>query len=134
VQVIANGPLDAHGNLAIAQNQIDSDGIKHRASLCRCGASHNKPFCDGSHKQQQFNDAGQVKGNPQTLDHPLAGELSIKPAPDGPLLVKGKFCIKDSAGNTQWQGERIALCRCGASHNKPFCDGSHGVMGFRAET
>ena len=133
VQVIANGPLDAQGDLCIAQNKIDSNGIKHRASLCRCGASQNKPFCDGSHKQQSFTDAGQVKGNSQTLDPPLADELSIKPAPDGPLLVKGKFCIKNSAGNVQWQGEQVALCRCGASHNKPFCDGSHGVVGFKAE-
>jgi CDGSH-type Zn-finger protein len=33
----------------------------------------------------------------------------------------------------QWQGEQVALCRCGASHNKPFCDGSHGVVGFKAD-
>jgi CDGSH-type Zn-finger protein/uncharacterized Fe-S cluster protein YjdI len=132
LQVTANGSLDAHGNLVIAQNKIDTDGIKHRASLCRCGASNNKPFCDGSHKQQPFTDAGKVKSNQTTLAS-LDGDLNIKPATDGPLLVKGKFCIKDAAGNVEWQGEQVALCRCGASHNKPFCDGSHGVIGFKAD-
>lgn len=132
VQVMANGPLDAHGDLCIAQQTIDSDGIKHRASLCRCGASQNKPFCDGSHKQHAFTDAGQVQSNHHVFDN-LNGNLSINPAPDGPLIIQGKFCIKDSAGTVQWQGEQVALCRCGASHNKPFCDGSHGVVGFKAD-
>lgn len=132
VQVMANGPLNVHGNLCIAQTNIDSDGIKYRASLCRCGASQNKPFCDGTHKQQSFTDAGQVQSNQHILDK-VDGNLNIKPVPDGPLIIQGKFCIKDHAGNVQWQGEQVALCRCGASKTKPFCDGSHGVVGFKAE-
>ncbi len=47
---------------------------------------------------------------------------------NGPLLVKGQdICVKDGEGNQfSTEGETVALCRCGASANKPFCDGSHG--------
>lgn len=50
----------------------------------------------------------------------------------GPLLVKGEIVIKDADGNT-WATEgkdAVALCRCGASANKPFCDGGHKSCGF----
>lgn len=50
----------------------------------------------------------------------------------GPFLVKGDVVIKDADGNT-WDTEgkdAVALCRCGASANKPFCDGEHRNCGF----
>lgn len=52
--------------------------------------------------------------------------------PNGPLLVKGNFALKDAKGQEFGLGGRdlIGLCRCGASENKPFCDGSHGQAGF----
>jgi CDGSH-type Zn-finger protein len=45
---------------------------------------------------------------------------------NGPLLVKGKLNIVDGDGKAlTYEGEQTALCRCGLSTKKPFCDGSH---------
>ena len=61
------------------------------------------------------------------------GPLQVKAAKDGPLLVSGNFAIVASSGSTRWHGKRAALCRCGESENKPFCDGSHKAAGFTAD-
>jgi CDGSH-type Zn-finger protein len=57
----------------------------------------------------------------------------IVPYRDGPLLVRGPFRLEDQDGNAIDPGrETIALCRCGRSRSKPFCDGTHRVVRFRA--
>ena len=57
----------------------------------------------------------------------------ITPHRDGPLLVRGDFEIVDQDGNAIDPGrEVVALCRCGKSRTRPFCDGSHQVVRFRA--
>lgn len=59
----------------------------------------------------------------------------ITPYKDGPLLVRGPFEIVDQDGNTiESRRKTIALCRCGKSKIKPFCDGTHKVTRFRAES
>jgi uncharacterized Fe-S cluster protein YjdI/CDGSH-type Zn-finger protein len=58
-------------------------------------------------------------------------EIAIEPRPDGPLFVRGRVQIVDEEGQLIRQDTRVALCRCGASANKPFCDGSHLKVGFR---
>lgn len=59
---------------------------------------------------------------------------SIQPSDNGPLLVRGPVKLIDPDGNElEVKGKNIALCRCGASDNKPFCDGSHNRIGFRSE-
>jgi uncharacterized Fe-S cluster protein YjdI len=50
---------------------------------------------------------------------------------NGPLLVSGGARILDAEGNLLFEGEKVALCRCGGSSNKPFCDGTHKTNGFR---
>lgn len=50
---------------------------------------------------------------------------------DGPILVNGKIELKDSSGKPIKTDETVAFCRCGASKNKPFCDGSHNAVGFK---
>jgi CDGSH-type Zn-finger protein len=60
-------------------------------------------------------------------------DLTIRCRKDGPLIVKGPVRLIDSEGNEiEASGEKanIALCRCGASGNQPFCDGSHREAGF----
>lgn len=58
---------------------------------------------------------------------------SIQPSDNGPLLVRGPVRLVDSEGNEfTVKGRNIALCRCGASENKPFCDGSHARIGFHS--
>ena len=57
----------------------------------------------------------------------------ITPYRDGPLLVRGDFRIEDQEGNELDAGrEVVALCRCGKSRIRPFCDGSHKLVDFRA--
>jgi CDGSH-type Zn-finger protein len=54
---------------------------------------------------------------------------------DGPLLVRGEVDLVSASGEPIPRTRRtVALCRCGASMIKPFCDGSHKLVGFRTET
>ena len=57
---------------------------------------------------------------------------SITPWPGGPLLVRGDISIRDARERPIAAGYRMALCRCGASENHPFCDLSHSRIGFRS--
>ncbi|MBB4679977.1 CDGSH iron-sulfur domain-containing protein [Crossiella cryophila] len=60
-------------------------------------------------------------------------EVTITPCADGPLLVRGAVELRTQDGELIDPGRAtIALCRCGRSAIKPFCDGSHKVAGFRA--
>jgi len=62
-------------------------------------------------------------------------ELTIKVRDNGPLLIEGPLTVVDAAGNRfsiPTGKPAVALCRCGQSHNKPFCDGAHKACGFMA--
>lgn len=59
--------------------------------------------------------------------------VEIVPSDNGPYLVKGDFVLRDPAGNVSEKKDSVALCRCGHSANKPFCDGSHNRVGFKSE-
>ncbi len=60
----------------------------------------------------------------------MADTTTIEERLDGPLVVKHPAALKDADGGAIETGEVVALCRCGASENKPFCDGSHKDSGF----
>jgi len=70
-------------------------------------------------------------------DHPATGTdepASITAYPNGPLLVRGPFEIRTPSGEViPPRRKTVALCRCGVSTLKPFCDGSHKAIGFRTE-
>ena len=71
----------------------------------------------------------------QVRDLPPADEptATITPYRDGPLLVRGDFRLVDTGGNEIDPGRKtVALCRCGKSGIKPFCDGTHKRSGFSA--
>ncbi|WDG17262.1 CDGSH iron-sulfur domain-containing protein [Microbacterium sp. Clip185] len=60
--------------------------------------------------------------------------VTITAYPDGPLLVRGEARIVDASGNPVERRRRtVALCRCGLSSIKPFCDGTHKAAGFRTD-
>jgi CDGSH-type Zn-finger protein len=62
------------------------------------------------------------------------GEPTVIACPDGPLLVRGNVRLVDADGNAIPRHRRtLALCRCGASNVKPFCDGTHKLTRFRTE-
>jgi len=128
IELCTNGPLLVHGRATLNGEALD-DG----AALCRCGQSNNKPYCDGSHNECAFADEGAVAQRPM----PKAADgstpwLDIKTARNGPLMCAGAFVLRASDG-AEITGSRAALCRCGASNTKPFCDGTHGSAGFEAE-
>ena len=131
VVVTNNGPLVVKGDLDIDGAPEDAPGLRFRASLCRCGQSKNKPFCDNSHEDADFKEHGAVGETGESGDS--GGPLKIGKAPNGPLLFSGNFSIVSSSARAAWQGSRAALCRCGHSNNKPFCDGRHKEIGFEAD-
>jgi uncharacterized Fe-S cluster protein YjdI len=60
-----------------------------------------------------------------------APEVTFEALPNGPLLVRGYITIKDNDGNELQKGPVTAFCRCGATKNKPYCDGAHSRVGFK---
>ena len=60
----------------------------------------------------------------------IQAESLVEPMPNGPLLVYGNLRVKDAQGHETQKNNVTAFCRCGASSNKPYCDGSHLKIGF----
>jgi len=208
IKICKNGPYLVSDNLPLNEDVVEYDDqdfpLKTQKgkiltedkeySLCRCGHSCNKPFCDGSHHTVNFDGTENIKAkqkhedianrfdgpdlilkdatelcagagfceraggvwylveNSNDLENKKtatkecqccpSGRLiivdkktgqSIEPKLDpsigipenGPLCVKGGVLIESSEGFTYESRNRITLCRCGKSQNKPFCDGSH---------
>ena len=199
INCATDGPIIVKG----LEILIDSEGnrmeTKTAMGLCRCGASNNKPFCDGTHKDIGFTDKESPERTENTLrryesrdvtifNNPLlcsvaeychkelesvfnehndpwidpdgdtlerirtviekcpSGALSYsingQPQPvsdreatitiekNGPLRITGGIELKDANWGQGASQEHYTLCRCGASKNKPFCDGSHLSINF----
>jgi CDGSH-type Zn-finger protein len=213
ITVSKNGPYLVTGGVPLVQKEIcnDEEGycrtwreakkfpLQEEYSLCRCGQSKNKPFCDGSHAKTGFHGAETAGSEPylrhprvirgptlalddieglcvharfcmraggiwkltEHSDNPEARETAIEEAcncpsgrlvirdrksgeviePDleksivvieypargehGPLWVRGGIPVISADGKPYTARNRLTLCRCGKSGNKPFCDGSH---------
>ena len=208
IKITKNGPYLVSDSLPLNKDIVEYDDqgypLKTKKgetiktpkdySLCRCGHSKNKPFCDGSHhsfnfdgtenpqaKQKYEDQADRVNGpdlilkDNQSLcvgagfcyrdggtwaltensDDPQAKEIATQEAcccpsgrlvacnkktekpiepkleksigisENGPLCVKGGVPIESIDGSDYEIRNRVTLCRCGRSQNKPFCDGSH---------
>ena len=128
VHVRENGPLAFSAPLVIGGKD---DG--YRATLCRCGMSRNKPWCDNSHAAVGFHATGEPEPK---ASEPLAarnGPLAVEPQKNGPLKVSGNLEIVSGTGHTLNRVTETWLCRCGHSKNKPYCDGSHRKAGFEAD-
>jgi CDGSH-type Zn-finger protein/uncharacterized Fe-S cluster protein YjdI len=130
IEVVADGPLYARGDVEIVD---DGETLltDTRVAFCRCGASGNKPLCDNSHLDVDFDASGTVTGE-STNEDPATGRLRVTPTANGPLHVEGEFEI-DGRDDGSIRGDDAWLCRCGASANKPFCDGTHAEIGFTTE-
>ena len=128
VIVRENGPLAFHGDL-----RINGQEIGFRATLCRCGLSRNKPYCDNSHINGGFVATGEPLSKESTLAiTELVGPVEIKPVVNGPLMVTGKLEVESGTGRNVDRVEKTWFCRCGHSSKKPFCDGTHKAVGFEA--
>ncbi|OOZ17975.1 hypothetical protein BOW28_03760 [Solemya velum gill symbiont] len=224
IKILPDGPYAIQGEIPLTRKSImRSEGGESLAwsmdgdvetmpdyALCRCGASRNKPFCDGSHatiefdgsetadrksyseSQKEYPGKGILMKDVRSLcfhagfcsnratnawelsrktddiqarteliamvEHCPSGALtyaldnarkhhetgeaawqSIEPAlsrsialmPNGPIWVTGGIKIIRSDNTPLEIRNRVALCRCGHSKNKPFCDGTHAEVGFK---
>jgi uncharacterized Fe-S cluster protein YjdI len=66
-------------------------------------------------------------------DESPPGRNRLQVSADGPLYGRGELEVQSNSGETLVADTRLALCRCGQSANKPFCDGSHKAAGFSAD-
>ena len=126
VTVTHRGPVYVRGDIEI----IDESGQRRltdtRAALCRCGCSEHKPFCDNSHLAAGLDDEGVVRdAGPVSDPGAPDAKLRIRLEAGGPLRIEGPFVLRSADRRTVVPGTRVALCRCGRSRNKPFCDSSH---------
>jgi len=211
IKVTKDGPYLVTGGIPLLRMIIQTDSYgdpciwreveryphQERYTLCRCGKSRNKPYCDSAHKLQRFNGTETASNEPflenvkeylgpelkladkQELcvgaafcdrgagiknltvysDRPGFKELAIEEAancpsgrlvvwdkqgnqiePDyepsiviteyedgsaGPLWIRGEVEVESADGIIYEKRNRVTLCRCGKSQNKPLCDGSH---------
>ena len=103
--------FDAERRPWIDVDAADADAIATTILTCPTGALHFRRLNGGAQEEE-----------------PSA--TTVEPRPNGPLFVRGRVRIVDNEGRLIREDTRLALCRCGASGNKPFCDGSHRRIGF----
>lgn len=133
-RVDPHGPVFVRGRIRV---ELPGGNVREetRLALCRCGASKDKPFCDGSHEEIEFDDPGAIQGGRLVpADEADGGDedaVTFTGAANGPMLVKGPLRVEGADGSVS-EGVKGALCRCGHSDTKPFCDGSHRDVGFAA--
>lgn len=115
----------------LADLQVDGQKVGYRATLCRCGKSKNKPFCDSSHIAAGF----KAGGEPDTIDNTelktRGGTLSVQRTNNGPLSISGNLELCSGTGRVVLRCDSVHLCRCGNSKSKPICDSSHVAAGFK---
>ena len=122
-----SGPYAFRGQL-----EIDGEPVGFRATLCRCGASKNKPFCDSSHHEVGFSATGEPASGKTDALSVRDGVLAIDPQLNGPLSIRGNLEITSGTGRVVSRVTSAKLCRCGGSATKPFCDGTHARIGFKS--
>jgi len=103
--------FDAESRPWIHVEAAEAERIAETVAACPTGALH-------FHR---------LDGGPQ---EEAADEIVVEPRPNGPLFLRGRIRIEDPEGNLIREDTRVALCRCGGSANKPFCDGTHRRNGF----
>ncbi|WP_281856056.1 CDGSH iron-sulfur domain-containing protein [Litoreibacter halocynthiae] len=125
IAVLENGPLAASGSF-----EIDGVETESRVTLCRCGLSKNKPYCDYSHVEAGFTATGEPSPKSPAGSEQHGGKVATLRIPDGPLKIEGNIELTTGTGRQIATLPKAFLCRCGASKNKPYCDGSHKDAGF----
>lgn len=85
--------------------------------------------CPSGALSYYFNDEKKAAGD----EEKNAAGTEVNISPNGPLILKGDVTITHKDGKEETRAKVTAFCRCGASENKPFCDGSHHKVGFKDE-
>ena len=132
IMVRPDGPLICKGDSEITLQDAEGNVIlKDREfALCRCGHSASKPFCDGSHKKQSVVATQHFTDEREEDISGQQGELVITVKENAMYSFKGPVTIFSRDGESVTTRSRGALCRCGHSENKPFCDAKHRKVGF----
>ena len=125
IRMAADGPLLVHGDVVL------DTGAEIRVALCRCGASVDKPYCDGAHASCGYHEPATAAPRADLPAELGEGEVEVRATPDGPLMLQGPVEIRNGNDEVVFRGDRAALCRCGGSGNPPYCDGTHFGIGFR---
>ncbi|WP_419164320.1 CDGSH iron-sulfur domain-containing protein [Candidatus Palauibacter sp.] len=136
VRCHGDGPLVAQGSLRVLEPGAEEGVVKPRAAFCRCGRSANKPYCDGAHKDTDFEASGPIDTSRSVAadaTDDAGAEVVVTPHANGPYHFDGVVEISGEGHEGTVRFEKPWLCRCGASKNKPFCDGAHKEIGFEAE-
>jgi CDGSH-type Zn-finger protein len=126
-RAIANGPLELRGEIL-----LNGAAVGNEAWLCRCGASANKPWCDGSHSTAACVLTGETPAREgRALPAELA-PLNLEPQANGPVKATGPLVVLNDSGQETDRTMQAFLCRCGQSARQPYCDGAHKKAGFVA--
>ncbi|WP_428235587.1 CDGSH iron-sulfur domain-containing protein [Gracilimonas sp.] len=132
ITIEKDGPIYIHGEVVIRDMDENVVLKDTRVAMCRCGKSKNKPLCDNSHIEAEFK--ADTSYNPERLrTEPVngkGGELSIKLFDNAPFLVQGNYDLVGEETGRETCSKKMSFCRCGGSHTKPFCDGTHKKVGF----
>jgi len=128
IAIRENGPYAVRADI-----RLDGAAYGFRATLCRCGASKAKPFCDGSHHEIAFTATGEPATGAAEMPEVRDGPLEIDLLVDGPLAVRGNLEMISGTGRVVARVQTAKLCRCGGSGTKPYCDGTHQRIGFRSD-
>jgi CDGSH-type Zn-finger protein len=134
ITIRPDGPYRVEGGVPLEGPEGQPYELKPAYSLCRCGQSSNKPYCDGTHKECGF--VGAESADPgssfaRAVDAAEVEASVIQVVRDGPYEVFGGPTLTYSDGRICEESSFYRLCRCGASKSKPFCDDSHVEVGFR---
>jgi uncharacterized Fe-S cluster protein YjdI len=105
-------------------NPAERPWIKPKAADTETLIKHVKKCPSGALSIETIQDISEK--SPQIMP------VNIEMIANGPIMIKGNHCIVDNKGDKNNKTENSFLCRCGASANKPYCDGSHSKIGFIA--
>jgi len=123
--VIPDGPFYVSADASLVSDSGQLLLTDTRLALCRCGASRHSPFCDGMHVLDDFKDGPDCHSEPAGSSKPGRGKLTITVKTGFPYRVSGPVTVEDARNRLLFSGTQVALCSCGKSRKKPFCDGSH---------
>ncbi|MBT8185449.1 MAG: (4Fe-4S)-binding protein [Eudoraea sp.] len=104
---------DPHAKPWISPENADTASLKSQIDKCPSGALSY--YMDNDKKKIDMSDT----------------KTKVEVAANGPLLVHGELEVKNPDGEITTKKRTTAFCRCGASTNKPYCDGSHNEIGFK---
>jgi CDGSH-type Zn-finger protein len=128
--ITSAGPINLTGNITFVQEDGSITYANH-ISLCRCGSSRKKPICDEQHVDVEFLNSGRILEASDVPHSERPSKITVSLVKNGPITFRGRLRLHNSMGQ-ECVKQRGALCRCGQSATKPFCDGSHDKVGIRS--